>query len=80
MSYGEKVWQHLQKHGSITAKGIEELTGTVCPHSVIRDIRKKYGYDILTFEDKKKVRKVIEDGKEKKQTIHYREWFLAKLA
>lgn len=79
MSYGEKVWAHLQKHGSITSKGIEQLTGTVCPHSVIRDIRKKYGYDILTYEDKTKVKKIIENGKEVKQTIRYREWFLNKL-
>lgn len=78
MSYGDKVWAHLQQHGSITAKGIEELTGTTCSHSVIRDIRKKYGDDILTFEDKKKIKKVIEDGKEKKQTIQYRVWFLKK--
>ena len=76
MSYGDKVWAHLQKHGSITAKGIESITGTTCPHGVIRDIRKKYGYDILTFEDRKKVRKTIENGKEIKQSICYREWFL----
>lgn len=79
MSYGDKVWGYLIKYGSITAKGIESLTGTTCPHSVIRQIRKKYGYDILTFEDKKKVKKVVENGKEVKQTICYREWFLAKL-
>ena len=76
MSYGDKVWKHLQKHGSITAKGIEDLTGTVCPHSVIRDIRKKYGYDCLTYEDRKKIKKTFEDGREIKQTIIYREWFL----
>jgi hypothetical protein len=80
MSYGDKVWAHLQKYGSITANGIHSLTGTTSPHSVIRDIRKKYGYDILTFEDKKKVRKVMENGKEIKQTILYREWFLRKMA
>ena len=79
MSYGKKVWAHLQKYGSITAKGVEDITGTTCPHGVIRDIRKKYGYDILTFEDKKKIRFVMEDGKKKKQTIQYREWFLRKL-
>ena len=79
MSYGDKVWQHLQQYGSITAKGIEEITGTTCPHGVIRDIRNKYGYDRLTWEDRKKVRKVTENGKEIKQTILYREWFLKKI-
>lgn len=76
MSYGDKVWAHLQKHGSITAKGIEDITGTTCPHGVIRDIRKKYGYDCLTYEDKKKKRKVVENGKIVTQSIWYREWFL----
>ena len=76
MSYGDKVWKHLQKHGSITAKGIEDITGTTCPHDVIRQIRRKYGYDILTFEDKKKTKKVVEDGKQRTVTIQYREWFL----
>ena len=76
MSYSNTVYNYLVKNGSVTAKKIEELTGTTCSHGVIRDIRKKYGYDILTFEDRKKVRKTIENGKEIKQTICYREWFL----
>lgn len=80
MSYGDKIWHYLQKYGSITAKGIEKLTGTTCPHGVIRQIRKKYGYDILDYTDYKKTRKVIENGKEIKQTIQYREWFLKKMA
>lgn len=79
MSYCNTVWNYLQKHGSVTAKKIEELTNTTCSHDVIRQIRKKYGYDILTFEDKKKVKKFIENGKEVKQTIQYREWFLRKM-
>ncbi|MBO7735047.1 MAG: hypothetical protein J6S67_20965 [Methanobrevibacter sp.] len=79
MSYGDKVWAHLQKYGSITAKGVEDITGTTCPHGVIRDIRKKYGYDCITFEDRKKVKKFIEDGKEIARTIVYREWFLRKM-
>lgn len=79
MSYGEKVWRYLLQHGSITAKGITDLTNTTCPHSVIRDIRKKYGEDILTFEDKKKKRRTVENGKVVTQTICYREWFLKKI-
>lgn len=79
MSYGDKVWKFLLKNGSITAKGIEDLTGTVCAHSVIREIRKKYGYDCLGFNDKIKKRKVIENGKIKTETKRYREWFLTKL-
>lgn len=79
MSYGDKIWQYLQKYGSITAKGIEQVTGTTCPHSVIRDIRKKYGYDCLTFEDKVKVKTEVIDGKEVKRRMQYREWFIRKL-
>jgi hypothetical protein len=78
MSYGDRVWAHLQKYGSITAKGIENITGTTCPHGVIRDIRKKYGYDIITFVDRLKTKKVIENGKEIKITKRYREYFLNK--
>lgn len=78
MSYGDRVWAHLQKYGSITAKGIENITGTTCPHSVIRDIRKKYGADIITFVDHLKTKKVIENGKETKITKRYREYFLKK--
>lgn len=76
MSYGDKVWVHLQKHGSITAKGIEAITNTTCPHDVIRKIREKYGYDILDFKDIKKTIKTIENGKEVIKHKKYREWFL----
>jgi len=79
MSYGDRVWAHLQKYGSVTSKGIEDITGTVCPHSVIRDIRKKYGYDCLTFEKRKSVKKIVEDGKVIKKPFYYYEWFLKKL-
>lgn len=78
MSYSNTVYNYLEKNGSVTAKKIEELTGTTCSHSVIRDIRKKYGYDIITFVDRLKTKKVIENGKEIKITKRYREYFLNK--
>ena len=79
MSYSDKVWKFLQKNNYVTSKKIEELTGTVCAYSVIRDIRKKYGYECLGFKDKIKKRKFIENGKIKTETKRYREWFLKKL-
>lgn len=79
MSYREIVWEYLKKNGPVTSKKIEQLTGTVCSHSVIRDIRKKYGYDILGFEDIRKVKKVVVDGREIRQSKVYRKWFLQKL-
>ena len=79
MSYWNTVWQHLLVHGSVTSKQIEDMTGTVCPHDVIRQIRRKYGFDIFDIKDTQKIEKTIVDGKELKQYKWHREWFLKKL-
>lgn len=76
MSYADICWNFLQKHGFITAWQIHILTRCTAPHGVIRDIRKKYGYDILTFKDVKKTNTYIENGKEKRETKTYRIWYL----
>lgn len=78
MSYTDTCWEYIKQHGFITAWAIHTLTKTTCPHSVIRDIRKKFGYDILTHKDVKKTRTYTENGKEKKETKTYRIWYLAK--
>lgn len=78
MSYADKCWGYLQKYGFITAWAIHTLTKTTAPHSVIRDIRKKYGEDILSFKDIKKTRTYTENGKEKRETKTYRIWYLNK--
>ena len=76
MSYVDICWQFLQEHGYITAWTIFVKCNTTCPHGVIRDIRKKYGQDILTHKDVKKTRTYTENGKEKKETKVHRIWYL----
>lgn len=41
-SQNKKVFDYLQKHGSITALEMFERFYICCPHSIIRDLRKKY--------------------------------------
>lgn len=79
MSYWNTVWQHLLVHGSVTSKEIEDMTGTVCPHDVIRQIRRKFGYDILEVCDTHKTVKAIDNGKEISRHNWHRKWFLKKL-
>ena len=79
MSYMSVVWDYLQKHGEITNKGIEHLTGTTCPHDVIRKIRQRYGAEVINFEDIRKVRKVRVDGKWLNQFVWFRRYFLNKM-
>ena len=77
MSNMGKVWNYLKKHGEITNKKIEHLTGTTCPHDVIRKIRNKYGAGVITHEDVWKKEKLIIDGKEKIQSKWYRRYILS---
>lgn len=76
MSYGDKVWKHLLRHGSITSKKIEKITGTVCPHDVIRKIRKKYGADTISDTWIFKTKTVFKNGKKYKVTERYKKYFL----
>ncbi|MBQ2135577.1 MAG: hypothetical protein II201_01680 [Clostridia bacterium] len=41
-SQNQKVFDYLQKHGSITALEMFERFYICCPHSIIRNLRKKY--------------------------------------
>lgn len=75
-SYTDICWQYLKKYGFITAWAIHNLTKTTCPHSIIRNIRQKYGYDILTFKDIKKTKTYQENGKDRRETKTYRIWYL----
>jgi hypothetical protein len=70
---------YLQKHGEITNKGIEQLTGTTCPHDIIRKIRNKYGAGIILHEDIWKKKKVKIDGKEVNHSCWFRRYFLNKM-
>lgn len=42
MNQQQKVFEYLQKNGSITALEMFNNFYICCPHSVIRDLRKKY--------------------------------------
>lgn len=42
LSQNEKVYNFLKTHGSITALEMFERFYICCPHSIIRDLRKKY--------------------------------------
>lgn len=41
-SQNQKVFDYLKEYGSITALEMFEKFYICCPHSVIRDLRKKY--------------------------------------
>lgn len=79
MSNMSVVWKYLQRYGKITNKKIEKLTGTTCPHDIIRKIRQKYGTDILDHEDIFKKKKIIRDGKQVTQSTQFRLYFLNKM-
>ena len=78
MSYADICWDFLNKHGYITAWIIHVKTQTTCPHDVIRQIRKKYGDNILSYKDVKKTNTYMENGVEKKETKTHRIWYLNK--
>lgn len=79
MSNMSLVWNHLQKFGEITNKKIEKLTGTTCPHDIIRKIRNKYGAGVLDYEDIYKKEKRMIKGKEVIQSRWFRRYFLNKM-
>lgn len=76
MSNMSVVWEYLKKYGQVTNKKIEKLTGTTCPHDVIRQIRKKYGAGVIEHEDIYKKEKRIVDGKERIQSRWFRVYSL----
>lgn len=76
MSYADKCWGYLQEYGFITAWAIHTLTGTTCPHDVIRQLRKRHGENIFTHKDVTKTNTYMENGKEKRETKTYRIWYL----
>lgn len=76
MSYAEICWEHLKKYGFITAWVIHSLTGTTCPHDVIRQLRRKHGDNIFTIKDIKKTNIYLIGGKETRETKIHRVWYL----
>ena len=81
MSQAKKVWEHLLEYGFITARRMAVHPFYInAPHSVIRDLRKKYGAEMILDEWIKKTRKEFNgNGKEEKVTIRFKKYFLAKM-
>jgi hypothetical protein len=81
MSQAKKVWEYLLKCGFITARKMAVHPFYInAPHSVIRDLRKKYGAEMILDEWVTKTRKVYYgNGKEEKVTIRFKKYFLAKM-
>lgn len=83
MSYetqNQKVWDYLNKNGSITALEMFVNFSICHPPARIRDLRKQYGYDVIKDEWITKKKKEIDDkGKEMMVTIRYKRYFLDKL-
>ena len=80
MNRNERVWQYLNDRGSITNYEIQNRFYSTCPHSIIRDLRKKYGYETISDRWITKMRKEYNgEGKEIKVTMRYKEYFLKKM-
>lgn len=76
-----KVLEHLKKHGSITSLEMFDKFYICCPHSIIRNIRNKFGYDYIDDLWCTKKRKERDDkGKERTVSIRYKQYFLKKFA
>lgn len=73
------VLEHLKKHGSITSLEMFDKFYICCPQGVIRNIRKRFGYDYIEDLWHTKTRKERDDkGKERTVSIRYKQYFLKK--
>lgn len=76
----DKVWEKLNKDGKITSIEIIDMTSTTCPHDIIRQLRKRYGYGRISDIWEQKTKKIIgENGKIQKITTRLKRYFLNKL-
>lgn len=69
MTQEERVLKHLEQHGSITSLEMFDKFYICCPQGIIRNIRKKFGYDYIAdlWCSKKRTEKNSE-GKERTVT------------
>lgn len=76
MNKVEEVEKLLIKYGSITSLEIMQTVYSMCPHSIIRDLREKYGADAITdeWQTKTRVKGYTDKGKELKETIRYKKY------
>lgn len=81
MTQEERVLKHLEQHGSITSLEMFDKFYICCPQGIIRNIRKKFGYDYIAdlWCSKKRTEKNSE-GKERTVTVRYKQYFINKMA
>lgn len=80
MTQERRVLEHLQKHGSITSLDMFEKFYICSPQAVIRNLRKKFGYDYIDdLWVTKKRKERTTDGKERTVSIRYKSYFLKKM-
>lgn len=74
MNKQEQVEKYLRKYGEITSLEIMQMFYSTCPHSIIRDLREKYGYNSITDEWQSKTNVIDRNGKKIKQTIKWKKY------
>ena len=75
MNKTERVEQYLRDYGSITSLEIMHLVYSMCPHTIIRDLREKHGADAITDEWQEKTNIIFDGkGKQRRQTTRYKRY------
>lgn len=65
----------MRDYGSITSLEIMQLVYSMCPHTIIRDLREKHGYDKISDEWQEKINISFDDkGKQRKETVRYKRY------
>lgn len=76
MSKSEIVFNALKRFGCLTNIEIQQLVWTTSPHSIIRDIKKKYKDVNIVDEWVTKTETVVVNGKEKKISQRFKRYWL----
>lgn len=72
----ERVEQYLRDYGSVTSLEIFQLVYSMCPHTIIRDLREKYGYAAIEDEWQENTHIYFDEkGKMKRKKIRYKRYF-----
>lgn len=75
----KKVWEYLNKHGSITSYDMFDKFNICRASARIFDLRKRYGKDAIISKRESKMRKEYDgEGKEYKVSVNYVRYFLSK--
>lgn len=79
MNKTERVEEYLKEYGSITSLEIMQLVYSMCPHSIIRNLREKHGFDAISDEWNTKINFFFDGRKQKKQAIRYKRYYWKKV-